>query len=454
MSSASGPASAGRPAGRVWRIALPIMLSNLSVPLLGAVGTAVVGRLPDPANIGGVAIGALIFDFLYWGFGFLRMGTTGFAAQAFGAGDRAALRDWFGRALLLSAALGTLLLLLQWPAREAAFALMTASSDVERLGRAYFDIRIWSAPATLANYVILGWLLAIQRARTTFLLQLAMNSANMLLAILFVLGLGWGVPGVAAATVIAEYAALVAGLAIVLRRLGRDGTAWQLRRLLRRDRLLAMLRVNSDIFIRTICLISAFAWFTAAGARLGDVTLAANAILLNLQALMAYGLDGLAYAAEILVGSAVGARDRRALGEAVRTSTFWAALLALLIAAVYALLGPALVDLFTTIESVRAETRRYLPWIALSPLVSIWSFQLDGIFIGATRTAEMRNGAIIALAVYLAGAIAFAPLLGNHGLWLAFLLWMAARAVPLALWYPRIARSLAPAPMPEPGDRR
>jgi MATE family multidrug resistance protein len=438
---------------RVWRIAGPMILSNITVPLLGAVDTAVVGRLPDPANIGAVAVGALIFNFVYWGFGFLRMGTGGLVAQAFGAGDSDAVRDWLGRALLFAAALAGAVLVLQWPLREIAFRLMTAGPEVERLGRLYFDVRVWSAPATLVNYVVLGWLLATQRAKSAFLLQILINGINIVLDILFVIALGWGVAGVAAATVIAEYGGALAGLAAIGFRLRRIGGQWHRRRLLDRAKLKAMLRINRDIFIRTICLIAAFAYFTAAGARLGDVTLAANAILLNLQSIMAYGVDGFAYAAEVLVGAAVGARDRHALTAAVRTSTVWAAGLAVAIAAAYLTLGTVIVDLFTTIPQVRSEAYRYLPWIAVSPLLSIWSFQLDGIFIGATRTAELRNGMTLALAAYLAGALVFVPWLGNHGLWLAFLIWMTARSLPLALWYPRILRSVSPGAVADTGGR-
>src|SRR5262245_51571377 len=428
---------------RVWRIAGPIILSNMTVPLLGAVDTAVVGRLPDPANIGAVAVGAVIFNFLYWGMGFLRMGTSGLVSQSFGAGQSDAVRDWLGRALLLAFGLALVILLLQWPARELGFALMAASPKVEALGRVYFDIRIWSAPATLANYVILGWLLAVQRARATFVLQIFLNGVNIVLNLLFVLGLGWGVAGVAGATVIAEYVAAFVGL-LYIARLLRGGPRWHWPTLLERQKMSAMLRINADIFIRTICLILAFAYFVSAGGGLGDTVLAANAILLNLQSIMAYGLDGFAYAAEVLVGSAIGARNLTMLRDAVRISTIWAAALSVVIAGIYFLFGPWIVALFTTIEDVRAEAGRYLLWIALSPLLSIWSFQLDGIFIGATRTAEMRNGMILALIVYLLGATALVPLWGNHGLWLAFLVWMGARTLPLALWYPRIIRSISP----------
>jgi MATE family multidrug resistance protein len=426
----------------VWRLAGPIILSNLSVPLLGAVDTAVVGHLPDAAYVGAVAVGATIFNFLYWGFGFLRMGTTGFAAQAYGGGDGDELAAVLARALLLALGLGLVLMALQLPIRHLALALIAASPRVASLAGQFFQVRIWSAPATLANYALLGWLLGVQRPRAALALQVFMNGLNILLNLLFVVGFHWGVRGVAGATVLAEYAATGLGLLLVARALPRP-LRLERSRILDRGRLVALIRVNRDIFIRTLCLVLAFAYFTARGAAMGDVLLAANAVLLNFQSLMAYALDGFAHAAEILVGSAVGARDRAAFSAAVRAATGSAAALAVGFALAYAVAGDALVGLFTELPAVRAAAHEFLPWLILSPLLSVWSFQLDGVFIGATRTVEMRNGMIIALACYLAAALLLVPLLGNHGLWLALMLLMVARAVPLALWYPRILRSLA-----------
>jgi MATE family multidrug resistance protein len=429
------------PHRRVWRLAGPIILSNLSVPLLGAVDTAVVGHMPDPAYVGAVAVGATIFNFLYWGFGFLRMGTTGFAAQAYGGGDREELAAVLARALLVAAGLGLALWVLQVPIRHLALALIAASPPVATLAGQFFDVRVWSAPATLANYALLGWLLGVQRPRAALALQVFMNGTNILLNLLFVLVLHWGVRGVAGATVTAEYAAVGLGLLLVARALPR-AMRLERRRILDRSRLAALLRVNRDIFIRTLCLVLAFAWFTRSGAALGDVLLAANAVLLNFQSMIAYALDGFAHAAEILVGSAVGARDRPAFSAAVRAATASAAVLAVAFALVFAAAGDRLVALFTDLAAVRAAAHEFLPWMMVSPLLSIWSFQLDGVFIGATRTVEMRNGMIIALACYLAAAVVLVPALGNHGLWLALMVLMVTRAVPLALWYPRILRSL------------
>ena len=431
--------------GRVWALAGPIILSNLSTPLLGAVDTAVVGHLPDPAYIGAVAIGAVIFNFLFWGFGFLRMGTTGFAAQAFGAGNPAEVRATLARPLLLALALGTLVLLLQAPVGLIAFSLLEASAEVEGFSRSYYEIRIWSAPAALMNYAMLGWLLGVRQAKAVLLLQVAMNAINIVLDLVFVVGFGWDIEGVAYASVIAEYSAVVLGLAIVGQHLRALGGTWDPARVLDRGRLVALFKVNADILVRTLCLIAAFAYLTARGAEMGDLVLAGNAILMQLQGFLAHGLDGFAHAASILAGNALGARSRPAFRAAVKTSTLWALGLAALFTAVYGLLGPGIVALFTNIAEVRETANAYLPWMALSPLISIWGFQLDGIFIGATRTADMRNAMLASLAVLLVACWLLIPPLGNHGLWLAFTIFTVARGITLGLYYPRLERSVGQA---------
>ena len=428
--------------GRVWALAGPIIISNISTPLLGAVDTAVVGHLPDPAYIGGVAVGAVIFNFLYWGFGFLRMGTTGFTAQALGAGDHQELRATLARAMLLALVLGCALLVLQMPIGWLALALFEASDRVETLAGAYYDIRIWSAPAALANYVMLGWLLGNGRTGAVMLLQIALNGINIVLDLVFVLEFGWGVEGVALASVLAEYAALLFGLAIVARILRSLAGGWNRARLLDRARLVALLHVNLNILIRTLCLLAAFAYFTAQSAKMGEVLLAANTILLQLQYLMGYALDDFAHAAEILAGQALGARSRRAFRLAVRISTAWAFATAALAGGIYLLLGKTIIGLFSDIDSVLETARIYLPWLIVSPIVSVWSFQLDGIFIGMTRTAEMRNAMILSLAIYLAACWLLIAGFGNHGLWLAFTIFMMARAATLGCYFPRLIGSV------------
>jgi MATE family multidrug resistance protein len=439
--------SAGFPGRRtlshraVLAIAGPIMISNVSTPLLGVVDTAVVGQAPDPAYIGAVALGALVFNFVFWGFGFLRMGTTGLTAQALGAADVAELRASLGRAALIAVAVGIGLIALQWPIRAAAFALLEGSPRVEGLARGYFDIRIWSAPATLLNYALLGWFIGLGRARMALLLQLLLNLTNMALDAFFVLGLGMGVQGVALGTLLAEVVAAATGLVIAARHLRHFGGDWDYERLLAGDRLRRTIAVNGDIMVRSLALIVAFVWFMAQGAKQGDEVLAANAVLMHFIAIAAFFLDGLAFAAEALVGKAVGAAERTGLLAAARITTRWAAGVALLASAVFALVGPGIVDLLATDEGVRATARTYLPWAAFAPLIGVWCFQLDGIFIGATRTVQMRNAALVSLAIFLTAWWALQPF-GNHGLWAALYVHYAARAVTLFYCLPALVRAV------------
>ncbi|MEM7226498.1 MAG: MATE family efflux transporter [Pseudomonadota bacterium] len=431
---------------RVWAIAAPVMLSNLSVPLLGAVDTAVVGHLPDPAYIGGVAVGAIIFSFLYWGFSFLRMGTSGFTAQAYGSGDRDELRAVLARALLLALAIGLLLIVLQLPISWISFHLFEASSEVETQATLYFDIRIWSAPASLANYVMIGWFLGTGRARTMLLLEVTLNGINIVLDLVFVLGFGWGVEGVALASLLAEVTAVSLGLVIIARILKRDGGAFRLARIRDPARLIALFRVNRDILIRTLCLLFAFGYFTAQGAKMSDAVLAANAILLQFFTFMAHGIDGLADATQVLAGNAKGARHRGQFRAAIRAAALWAAGVAIVIALVFWLAGPTLIALFTNMTEVRQIAETYLPWMAVAPLLSVWCFLLDGIFIGTTRTDAMRNAMVASLLLYLAACWVLIPWLGNHGLWLAMMIFMVARALSLAVYLPALDRSIEAAP--------
>ncbi len=431
---------------RIWRLAGPIIISNVSVPLLGAVDTAVVGHLPGPQYLGSVAIGALIFSFLYWGFGFLRMGTTGLTAQAVGASEPGAQRLILYRALVLGAAIALLILVLQALIAWAAFRLIDASAAVETLADVYFSIRIWGAPATLANYAILGWFLGLQNARIPLALQVFTNGVNILLDLWFVLGLGWGVAGVAGATVLAEFAGLGLGIAFVVSRLRRRGEVrigW--RRVFDGREIGRMMVINLDIFIRTLCLIFAFAYWTAQSARLGDTILAVNAVLANFNTFAAYGLDGFAHAAEALVGRAKGAGDRAAFARAARVSMLWAGLFAALFALFYWLAGDLIIALMTDLAEVRHLAADYLPWAIVLPLVSVWAFAYDGIFIGATRTRALRNGMLISLILYLAAANVGLSVWGNHGLWAALVVFMALRAGTLGLQYPSLLRSIGAA---------
>jgi MATE family multidrug resistance protein len=425
----------------ILAIAIPIMISNLSTPLLGVVDTGVIGQIPDASLIGAVALGALIFTFVFWAFGFLRMGTTGLTAQAFGADDAEEVRASLGRALLIAAVIGVCLIVVQWPIRELAFAVLEGTERVENFARSYFDIRIWAAPATLANYALLGWFIGLGKARTALLLQLVLNISNMLLDAWFVLGLDMGVRGVAAGTLIAEYLAALVGIVIAARQLRALGGKWETARLFDPLRIARTVAVNRDIMIRSLSLIFVFGWFIANGAKYGETVLAANAILMHFVSVSAYFLDGFAFAAEALVGKAVGAAHRAGLSQASRMTTWWAAGVALITTLFLGVFGTALIDLLSIEPGVRSLAREFLPWAVLAPLVGVWCFQLDGIFIGATRSADMRNAMLVSAAIFLAAWSALTPL-GNHGLWAALYVHYAARTLTLLYYFPGLRRSI------------
>lgn len=425
--------------GRVLRIAGPIVLSNATVPLLGLVNTGVVGQMGQAAPIGAVGLGAVILASVYWVFGFLRMGTTGLVAQAKGAGNRAEATAILLRALIIAFAAGLVLVALQHPLILGAFRLAPASQEVKDLARSYLSIRLWGAPATIALYALTGWLIAMERTAAVLALQVWINGLNIVLDLLFVLGFGWGVPGVACATLIAEWS----GLAFALW-LTREAFA---NRPPRRDlfdvaALTRMARVNGDIMIRSVVLQGCFTAFLFVGAARGDVMLAANQVLLQFLEITAYLLDGFAFAAESLVGQAVGARRAPDLRRAARISAQWAVGCAALLSLLFLALGPPLIDLITSAPDVRETARRFLPWLCLAPLVSVAGYVFDGIFIGATLTREMRNAVLVSATVYALAVAALVPLFGNHGLWVALLLLNAMRAVTMARYYPRaIARA-------------
>ena len=427
---------------RVLGIALPIVLSNATVPLLGLVDTGVVGQLGDPVPIGAVGIGAIVLSAIYWLFGFLRMGTTGLTSQALGAEDQGEADALLSRALMIGFGGGLLLVALQWAIFPAAFWVSPASPEVEALARDYMAIRIWSAPAAIALFGITGWLIAAERTRAVLLLQVWMNGLNIVLDLVFVLGLGWGVSGVAFATFLAEWSGLALGLWLC-----RDAFArpfWKEKaRVLDRARLWRMAAVNRDILLRSLALEAIFVSFMFFGARAGDLPLAANQILLQFLHVAAYALDGFAFAAETLVGNAMGARNPRRLRRAALLSSAWSGAIAVVFAVALAAFGPAVIDLMTTSDAVRATTRVYLPWMVLAPLLGLAAWMLDGIFIGATRTADMRNMAAVSALVYFVAVWALMPAFGNHGLWAALMISFVARTVTLGVKYPALERAAA-----------
>ncbi|SOB92502.1 MATE family multidrug resistance protein [Rhodobacter sp. JA431] len=426
---------------RVLKIAAPIVISNATVPLLGAVDTGVVGQLGAAAPIGAVGIGAVILASVYWIFGFLRMGTTGLVAQAKGEGDSEEIAAGLLRALLIAGAAGLGLIALQLPLFWAAFQIAPASEEVEALARQYLAIRIWGAPATIALYAFTGWLIALERTRAVLLLQVAMNGLNVGLDLLFVLGFGWGVQGVAGATLISE----LAGLALALW-LTRSAFAAGLSRaaLFSAAPLKQMARVNTDIMIRSVILQGSFTTFLFLGAGQGDVKLAANQVLLQFLQITAFALDGFAFAAESLVGQAVGARAPARLRRAAIVSAQWGVAGAVALGVVFTLFGGPIIDLMTTAPMVREVARDFLPWLIAAPLIGIASWMFDGIFIGATLTREMRNAMIFSVAVYIAALFVLVPTFGNHGLWAALMVLNATRGVAMGRLYPRAELKAAP----------
>jgi multidrug resistance protein, MATE family len=436
---------------RVFLLAIPLILSNLTQPLLSTVDTVLSGHLPGAAALGGVALGGVFFNSVFWTFGFLRMSTTGLVAQAYGARNHQELRLHFARALLTSVAIGALLLAVRAPLISLSIRLLGAGPAVAQNAAVYCHIRVWSAPAALANYVILGSLLGRQRARTALAIQAAINVVNVCVALWLVLHLHWGVAGIATATMTADYAGLLMGLAITVQSKAlagtesSDGTREPMRwaELMHGPSLRHLFALNRDLLLRTLSLVAAYAWFTRSGAREGDVTLAANAVLLNLHTSAAYALDGFANATEALVGAAIGARRVADYRAVLRASTMAAAVVAGLMSLGYILCGPELVRLFTNLEPVRVVAMRYLPWAIAMPFISVWGFQLDGIFIGATRARDLRDSMLISFLGYLGVAIVLEHWFGNQGLWCAMACFMVLRGVTLGLRLPGIEKSFA-----------
>lgn len=427
--------------GAVLAIAIPIILANVTTPLIGLVDTAVLGQLSDPHYIGGVAIGTMIFNLLYWTFGFLRMGTTGLTAQAEGGGDGSEIGATLIRALLIAFAAGVALIILQLPISAISFALLEGSQAVEASASDYFDIRIWGAPAALANFAFLGWFIGLGRARTALVLQLLLNGTNAILDAWFVLGMGLDVDGVAYATLISQLVAAMAGIWLSIRVVKHRGITFHMPRILGAKEIRRTLGVNSDIMIRTISVVFAFTWFTAKSAEGGDVILAANAVLLTFTYLAAYFLDGFAYAAETLVGQSIGSQRIKHFHDAVRLSTLWAIILSFVASAVFWFAGGLIIDFLTINEEVRATARVYLIWAALVPVIGVMAYQLDGIFIGATRTVDMRNMMLLSLGIFMLMWALLTPVYGNHGLWAALVIFMGLRAITLGLRYPALVRS-------------
>jgi len=422
---------------RVLKIAGPIVLANATVPILGVVDTGVVGQMGMAAPIGAVGIGAVVLSAVFWLFGFLRMGTVGLASQARGAGNDAEVSALLVRVLMLGITGGVMLIVFQAPIFWASFQLSPASDEVEALARGYMGIRVFSAPAAIALFGITGWLIAMERTRAVLVIQVWMNGLNIILDLFFVLKLEWGVEGVATATFLAEWTGLALGIWLCRDVFATPGWRnWA--RVFDRQKLRRMAVVNSDILIRSILLETIFVSFVFLGAGGGDVKLAANQVLFQFLFITAYVLDGFAFAAEALVGQALGAGKRSRLRRAARLTSLWGLASVGLMSLAFLLFGGAIIDAMTTAPEVRTQARIYLPYMIIAPLAGVAAWMLDGIFIGATRSRDMRNMMIISAAIYGVSAFTLVPILGNHGLWISLLVSFVARGITLGLRYPSL----------------
>ncbi len=435
---------------KVWALAAPMILSNLSVPLVALVDSSVIGHLPHAHQLGAVAVGGSLYTLLVWVMGFLRMGTTGFAAQAAGRQEGGALRQILLQGLLLALGFALLLGVIGVPLKGAALQLMQPSAELDELTRDYFHTRLFGLPAALASYALIGWFLGTQNARAPLAILLTTNLINVALDLWFVLGLDWGVAGAARASVIAEWSGALLGLALTRNALARYPGRLDLAALRLWLSWRPLMAVNRDIFLRSLALQLVFFLVTVQGTRLGDATVAANALLLNGLLLTAHALDGLAHAVEALSGHAIGAGDRNALQRVMVVAGGWSLLASIAFGLFFLFGGQLFIQLQTDIPEVRQTALTYLPYLAALPLIAVWSYLLDGLFIGATRAREMRNSMLLAVALTL-------PLgwllqgLGNHGLWLAFLSFMLTRGICLGVLALRLQRRGAWFTMSTPG---
>ena len=426
---------------RVLGVAIPIVLANATIPILGAVDTGVVGQMGLAVPIGAVGIGAIIISAIYWLFGFLRMGTTGLTAQAIGSNDHSETSALLVRGILIGLGAGLVLIMTQIPLFSAALGIAPASFEVESLAQEYLKIRVYSAPAAIAIFGITGWLIANERTRAVLVLMLLINSINIVLDFVFVLRLGWGVEGVAYATLIAEWSGLFFGL--WLARKGFKNGYWKnWSQIFDRARLTKMAKVNSDILIRSVLLEIAFVSFLFLGSSFDDATLAANQVLIQFLNITAYAMDGFAFAAEALVGKALGAKNRLIFRRSAVMTSQWGFGSVVVMALAFYVFGNTIINVMTTAEDVRAVSYEYLPWMVLAPLVGAAAWMLDGIFIGATRTADMRNMMFISFCVYLIALALLLPKYGNHGLWASLIIFSIARGVTLGYKYPKLEASV------------
>lgn len=416
-------------------LAIPMVLSNITVPLLGIVDAAVIGHLEQAWYLGGVALGSTMISVSFWLLGFLRMATTGLSAQAFGRNNKDQLAVVFTQGIMMSLGFSAVFLLLHHWLGTWIFEISDASDQVKYYGQQYFSIRAWSAPAALANYVLLGWLLGTQNSKAPMWMVIAANVTNILLDLLFVVVFDWKVEGAALASLIADYSSLLLGGYFV----SKSWRSSQLPSLLYlfknktsklTDGIGRFVKLNRDIFLRSLCLQAAFAFMTFQGASYGDEIVAANAVLMSFLMIISYGMDGFAYAMEAMVGKAVGARNKDELTDSIIGTFFWCLTICVGLTFTFWFFGSTLIATITNIEHVQNTARDYLPWLIAMPLCSMWCFLLDGIFIGATKGKEMRNGMMLATITFF-GTFFFMQSFDNHGLWAAMISFMLVRGITL-----------------------
>lgn len=414
---------------KILRLAIPNIVSNITVPLLGMVDLAIVGRLGDDALIGGIAVGGAVFNFLYWNFGFLRMGTSGFTAQAYGARELREAARVLVRGVCVAAAVAGMVWIFQRPLLEGALWIMEGSEAVEEAARRYFRVRVWAAPATLSLYAFTGWFIGMQNSRIPMWISIGINVMNIGCSFAAVRGFGMGIEGVALGTVVAQWSGVAMAVVIVGQYYGRFFG----REILRQSGVLSwgvmrrFFRVNGDIFLRTVCLVAVFTYFTAASTRMGDTLLAVNTLMLQLFTLFSYMMDGFAYAGEALAGRYWGAGNRQLLRRAVRGLLGWGAVLAGLFTLLYAVAGSEILGLFTDSSVILEAARGYAGWAVLVPVCSFLAFLLDGILVGITATALMRNAMFAATALFFGFYFSVGQGWGNAGLWGAFLIFLFVR---------------------------
>jgi len=431
---------------KILRLAIPIILANASAPLLGLADTATIGQTGEAVDLAAIALATIVFSFVYWGFGFLRMGTTGFVAQADGANDRQEVLAVLFRSILLGAGIGLILISLQFFIGNVSVWMMSSSDEVKELVKTYFYIRIWGAPATLVTYVLLGAFIGLGWTKELLWVQLLLNGVNIVLNITFVVGFNMGVSGIALGTLLAEWIALFFAWFLLRKRLDIKYPIHQIKELwqtiINRTKITAIFKVNADIMIRTFALLTGFAWFANQGAKFGDATLAANHVLLQFVSLSAFFLDGFAHVSEMLSGKMIGAKDKAGFFKQFKDSTQLAGISALILGSGVVLFSPWLIGLMTKEVEVQLIAERQTVYAGIYILVSFVAFQLDGVFIGATQSKEMRNASLFSLLILILVGTVFTDQLGNDGLWMSFIVYVFVRGVSLGMYFPKLLRNL------------